>query len=121
MSIRDVDVAARLGGDEFAVILPETHGKNGLIVAQRLHGQLTSVLEVPAGEVRIHCSIGFVSYPDNVSEKNKEALYKAMDDMLYQAKRLGKGQVAAPGLAEAPPAPPHVDRRHSPPGPGRQE
>lgn len=96
-SIRDVDVAARLGGDEFAIILPETFGKNGLTVAQRLHARLdSSVLEFPAGEIRLSCSIGFASYPVNVPEQNKEALYKAVDDMLYQAKRLGKNQVASP-------------------------
>jgi diguanylate cyclase (GGDEF)-like protein len=96
-SLRNVDVPARLGGDEFAVILPETVGANAMTVAQRLRTRVnSSVLHVPAGEVRITCSIGFISYPVNVPEKDKQALYKAMDDMLYKAKHLGKDQVASP-------------------------
>ncbi len=95
-SVRDVDIPARLGGDEFAIILPETFGRNGLTVAERVHSRLnSSAIEVAAGEIRMRCSIGFASYPANVPEKNKEALYKAMDDMLYQAKRQGKNQVVA--------------------------
>ena len=94
-SLRNVDMAARLGGDEFAVILPETLGANAMTVAQRLRTRVNaSVLHVPAGEVRITCSIGLISYPVNVPEKDKQALYKSMDDMLYQAKHLGKDQVS---------------------------
>jgi diguanylate cyclase (GGDEF)-like protein len=96
-SLRHLDLAARLGGDEFAVILPETVGSNAYTVAQRLSAQLAAaVLRVDAGEIRFTCSIGVASYPMNAPQKTSEALYQAVDDRLYRAKRLGKNQVAGP-------------------------
>lgn len=95
-ALRGVDTTARLGGDEFAAIVPETEGKDAVAAAQRLRAHLNaSPLKVEAGEIRITCSIGVASYPRNAPERTRQALYKTMDDMLYQAKRLGKDQVAA--------------------------
>ncbi len=97
-SLRTVDVPARLGGDEFAVILPETTAENARHVAERLHQRLNaSVVATPGGSVQLTCSVGVAAYPAHVPEKSMQALLKAVDDMLYRAKHLGKNRVFMAG------------------------
>jgi diguanylate cyclase (GGDEF)-like protein len=90
--LRKGDVLARLGGDEFAIILPETPAPNGLQVANKLHQLLAGrEFELPVGRIRTTASFSMVSYPED--GKTDEALYAAMDVVLYKAKMLGKNQV----------------------------
>lgn len=90
--LRRGDVLARLGGDEFAIILPETPAPNGLQVANKLHQLLAGrEFELPVGKIRTTASFSMVSYPED--GRTEEALYAAMDVVLYKAKMLGKNQV----------------------------
>lgn len=90
--LRKGDVLARLGGDEFAIILPETPAANGLQVANKLHQALAGrEFELPVGKIRSTASFSMVSYPED--GRTEEALYSAMDVVLYKAKMLGKNQV----------------------------
>ena len=90
--LRKGDVLARMGGDEFAIILPETPAVSGLQVANKLHQLLAGrEFELPVGKIRSTASFSMVSYPED--GKTEEALYAAMDVVLYKAKSLGKNQV----------------------------
>jgi diguanylate cyclase (GGDEF)-like protein len=90
--LRKGDVLARLGGDEFAIILPETPGPSGLLVANKLHQVLAGrEFELPVGKIRTTASFSMVSFPED--GKTEEVLYSAMDVVLYKAKMQGKNQV----------------------------
>ncbi len=90
---RKTDILARLGGDEFAIILPETSLEQGIHVAEKVRNMLVETdLELPMGFIRIHASIGVVSFPENGHDTERMGI--AMDVAMYKAKRLGKNQVA---------------------------
>ena len=90
--LRKGDLLARLGGDEFAIILPETPPAKGIIVANKLHSQLsTCECALPVGKIRCTASFSLVSYPED--GKTAEEIYAAMDVVLYKAKSRGKNQV----------------------------
>ncbi len=90
--LRRGDVLARMGGDEFVLILPETVSAMGLQVANKLHQSVSrQEIELPVGKVRVTASFSMVSYPEN--GKTREAIYAAMDVVLYKAKKHGKNQV----------------------------
>ncbi|MBI4809273.1 MAG: EAL domain-containing protein [Nitrosomonadales bacterium] len=90
--LRKGDVLARMGGDEFAIILPETPAANGLLVANKLHQALAGrEFELPVGKIRSTASFSLVSYPED--GKTEDAIYSAMDVVLYKAKMHGKNQV----------------------------
>ena len=94
--LRKGDVLARLGGDEFALLLPQTPPENGLLVANKLHKRLSSHdFELPIGKIRVTASFSMVSYP--IDGSTLDALYTAMDVVLYKAKKGGKNQVMTAG------------------------
>ncbi|MBK9160484.1 MAG: bifunctional diguanylate cyclase/phosphodiesterase [Nitrosomonadales bacterium] len=90
--LRRGDVLARMGGDEFAIILPETLAKSGLQVTHKLHQTLADKeFDLPVGKIRSTASFSMVSFPEDGT--TEEALYSAMDVVLYKAKKHGKNQV----------------------------
>ena len=84
---RVIDVPARYGGEEFAVVLPECDGEEGLQVAERLRRALAAA---PTA-VPITVSAGVATFP--VAAASTEALIRAADDALYEAKRAGRDRV----------------------------
>jgi diguanylate cyclase (GGDEF)-like protein len=83
--IRKVDIAARYGGDEFVLFFPHTDKKQAVILAERIR---TSVEEYElCGEGEITISLGAATCPEDAVEP--EALVKAADDALLEAKRRG--------------------------------
>lgn len=60
---------ARLVGNEFAALL-ELPLNDAKAVAGRLLVQLTTPIALPAGEVRLTCSLGIAAYPDQGSKRN---------------------------------------------------
>jgi diguanylate cyclase (GGDEF)-like protein len=84
--------AARLGGDEFTIV----HERAGSIDEIRATG--ASIVEafqtpivVDGRELIISVSVGASAYPDH--EQNGEALLRAADAALFQAKALGRSQL----------------------------
>ncbi|ELX13138.1 diguanylate cyclase/phosphodiesterase [Janthinobacterium sp. HH01] len=73
----------RLGGDEFAIVDPD-EGNAGDI-AERLRSACVQAIKVPAGEYFIDASMGMAVFPDNAG--NAEALLRAANAAMYQAKR----------------------------------
>jgi len=87
-SRREIDPVARTGGEEFALILPETDGEGGYLVAERLR---ITVEEAFADEqVPLTMSIGVASYPSHGHEPDR--LMAAADQALYAAKELGRNR-----------------------------
>ncbi len=86
-------LAARIGGEEFALLLPGTDTDGALRVARKVHAEV-STLGVPSASIRpgtVTVSIG-VATGHASAGGNPEALYRAADAALYEAKAGGRHQ-----------------------------
>ncbi|MEW6595195.1 MAG: diguanylate cyclase [Thermodesulfobacteriota bacterium] len=91
-SIRLNDLGCRYGGEEFTVILPNTSGKDALVVAERIRARFAEEVFLPVPDQVVHktVSVGIAEYrPD---EKKEELLERA-DQNMYAAKQGGKNRV----------------------------
>jgi diguanylate cyclase (GGDEF)-like protein len=88
-SSRAVDIAARFGGDEFCLLLPNTD----VAMAQQLSERLLKLIsEVHIeGPGHISASFGVSSYPAHASDP--DALFRKVDEALYEAKQAGRNVV----------------------------
>ncbi len=93
-SVRAFDTVTRWGGEEFLVILPTCDQADAVAVAERLITECPAANEpnLPAG-IRQTVSIGVALYPDTAA--SPEALIRAADDAMYQAKREGRDRYRA--------------------------
>ena len=101
---RNSDVAGRLGGEEFAILLPETDAAQALVVAERVReGVAAQFLSVHKVRFNVTISVGVAEAV--VSMPAIDALLRACDEALYQAKGSGRNRTvtwsapAAPTLA----------------------
>lgn len=88
-------VVARLGGDEFAVVIPDTDGESARSVANQMLYAVQALNKYhnnPLG-TKISISLGVASLCPSEEHFIKEFFYQA-DQALYEAKRLGRNQVA---------------------------
>jgi len=90
--IRKSDSAYRYGGEEFVVILPETSGHLGVVVAERIREQFRTQIFAPdeKNKVVVTLSIGVSELKEN--EEMNDLIGRA-DDRMYTAKREGKDRV----------------------------
>ncbi len=100
--VRETDTVARLGGDEFAIILPDLRE---LAIVDRIGHKVLARLQQPFeldGQVaRISASIGVALWPTD-GRTPTELIHHA-DRAMYEAKRLGRNQLAHRALIDAPP------------------
>jgi diguanylate cyclase (GGDEF)-like protein len=88
-NIRKIDLVARLGGDEFAAILPDTGAQQARSIVERVHRQLSSMMNKNGWSVT--ASIGVVTYqcpPPPVDQMINRA-----DHLMYSSKKGPKGKV----------------------------
>ncbi len=93
-TVREVDVVARFGGDEFLVMLPSTHFAGSVTAAERLW---RGVAERPflsdlGSRIHVTLSLGVALFPSS-DVKTKDALLRAADSALLQAKRDGGNRI----------------------------
>ena len=92
--LRTMDSAYRYGGEEFTVILPETEGKEAVIVAARIRALMEAEKFTPGSGkiVNVTISIGVTEYcPD---ERISNFVQRA-DKAMYIAKQKGRNKVAS--------------------------
>jgi len=88
--MRDEDTVSRLGGDEFVLILPETGANGAAHVAQKILESIARPIILDSSELNITPSIGIAIYPADGT--TQEALLKAADSAMYQAKDFGRNR-----------------------------
>lgn len=90
-AVRETDRVARLGGDEFAVLLPDLVDIAGIAdVCARIHESVSRPIAHGQAVLRVDTSIGVARAPRDAV--TPEALYKAADMALYEAKGAGRGR-----------------------------
>ena len=93
--IRKNDIAARYGGEEFTIILPETHLKGAVILAERVRKTIEELeISAPKAKINVTVSVGVVSYQANGKRKTKAQLIDAADAAMYHAKQTGKNKLS---------------------------
>lgn len=111
-SVREVDVVSRFGGEEFLMVLPSTHFAGAVTVAERIWRGVAAQRFTDAGH-RATVSVGVALYPSR-DVRTKDALLRAADTALAQAKRDGGNRICvfqqegylytpATGASEPPP------------------
>lgn len=92
-AVRRVDTICRIGGEEFAVIMPNTHAKGALDVANRLRQSAESLLiALDDRAISVTISIGVISVTPNW-EGDRALFFSAADEALYAAKEGGRNRV----------------------------
>jgi diguanylate cyclase (GGDEF)-like protein len=91
-----------LGGDEFLAILPGATLEGATIAAEKLRAALQEPYDVGGATAKLSASIGASFFPGD--GEDSDALQKAADDALYEAKRRGKNRLAVAPGAGAPTA-----------------
>lgn len=117
--VREVDVVARYGGEEFLLVLPSTHFAGSVTVAERIWREVGErPVEVAGKNLRPTISIGIALYPSR-DVRTKDALLRAADSALSQAKREGgnricifqqQGYIYTPASGPTAPGPPDSGR-----------
>lgn len=91
---RGSDVAARYGGEEFAVILPHTDAEMAQRVAERIRRAVEEfVFLEDERPTRITVSAGVATRPSPIEIESLDALIRAADRALYEAKDRGRNRV----------------------------
>ena len=101
-NVRGSDIACRYGGEEFIIVLSEATRTVAVQRAETIRQDIER-MDLALGDKpldRVTASFGVALYPTHAD--NAEALVRAADDALYQAKENGRNRVqvfeAAPSL-----------------------
>ncbi|MGI8774503.1 MAG: GGDEF domain-containing protein [Actinomycetota bacterium] len=100
--VRHGETAARVGGEEFALLLPGASGEEAVAAAERVRSAVAAVqLHLSHGLlITITVSVGCASTSD-LGDIEPAELYRAADEALYEAKRLGRDRGARAGRSRA--------------------
>jgi len=89
-SVRSTDTVLRLGGDEFVIVLLDQAGSASALSSplQKLHEAIAQPMTLVGKEVRITCSMGLATYPEDGTDS--DTLLMHADAAMYRAKELGR-------------------------------
>ena len=88
-NVRQNDIVARFGGDEFAMLLVEPSEWSGVeATCRRIIECFSETISFGEAVMKTSPSIGIATYPQ--CGQTLDAIYKAADLALYQAKRGGR-------------------------------
>ncbi len=87
-ALRDKDLVGRYGGEEFLLILPDTDLCKSIKIAERVREEIAAC-HWEQNDFQVTISGGVVQY----AGESVEELLKSADDLLYQAKSLGRGRM----------------------------
>lgn len=87
-TLRGADIAARFGGEEFSILLPQTTPDEALIIGERVREKVEKT-EFPHRQVTV--SVGIASCSHIIG--TPDAIIKAADKALYNAKAKGRNNV----------------------------
>jgi diguanylate cyclase (GGDEF)-like protein len=94
-------VVGRLGGDEFAFVAFAADQGARVALVERVREHMCQFeMDAEEGPLKLSCSIGIADCDAVTTLPQLEATLRRADELMYGAKRAGKGRVAA-----APPAP----------------
>jgi len=89
-AVRETDRVARLGGDEFAVLMPDIVDATAIAtVCARIQESVSRPIQHGQFPLHVDVSIGIACAPRDAT--TPDALYKAADLALYEAKAAGRG------------------------------
>jgi diguanylate cyclase (GGDEF)-like protein len=92
--LRGRDLIGRLGGEEFCVLLPETRGRDALVVAERLRKTTErQKLSYDGKAITVSVSVGAAVY-ENIADTITSVIKRA-DQSLYKAKSSGRNRIEA--------------------------
>lgn len=94
-NVRKVDMIARFGGEEFVLVLPETNSYQAQQVAEKLRLLVIQQVIFYQTQASLSVTASFGVACLQAGDRSWEALLKAADQALYQAKEKGRNQVAA--------------------------
>ena len=92
---RQSDLLARVGGEEFSFFLPQTGLAGAMQLAERIREAIEEIHPQVNGKTRLTltASIGVAQHQGD--RWSMEEIEREADQAMYQAKRLGRNQVAA--------------------------
>ncbi len=91
--LRREDVAIRLGGDEFVVLMSQaTRAADALALAAKLLEAIAKPVSLQSQVVCVTASAGVALWPEHVA--SPQALLKAADAAMYEAKSRGRNRAA---------------------------
>ncbi|MBL4775537.1 MAG: GGDEF domain-containing protein, partial [Mariprofundus sp.] len=97
---RPTDLVARYGGEEFVILLPGTHARGAMKVAERMRKSILA-LQLPHENSVAHdlvtVSLGAATVAPMLKHQSSELLQSA-DQALYEAKDGGRNQVICAGI-----------------------
>ncbi len=89
--LRKTDSAYRYGGEEFVIILPETSGDQGQIIAERIREEFKAEVFTSGGaETHVTVSIGVTQY---LEDDSLTSFINRTDKCMYTAKWQGRDRV----------------------------
>lgn len=98
--VRPYDTVARMGGEEFTILCPGLDVVEARSVAERIIAATPAACDDALGpQFRQTVSVGIAIFPNHA--EFGEALLRAADGALYEAKRQGRNRVAVAGVAPA--------------------
>ncbi len=99
-TLRQSDIVGRYGGEEFVLVLPDTSLAGSARLAERCRTRLAETpVTTGSGEI-IHISASFgLACNEQCLGLSAEALIKAADHALYQAKHKGRNRVEVAEVA----------------------